>query len=471
MQTTCRFVLLKGTVMFAMVSVLGVSQMLGQSYQYTKQGYSMRLCLDNRGTFGRTPYPGVIGGTDPGGDSIGLSYPIGQPYEHIFGAGLWVGGILDTAQIGTSTPVKLVTTGYEGWTGPYFEFWPGSTPADTIWEVLGRGIPRPSSWETYWDNLIPAVSFSDNDRYCLYDDFHVRVTGDIPLRLLVAQSSFVWSNPYAEEIQIMRYRIVNMGVKEIDSAFIGMFMDADVGPYRVSNFAQRNYAGYYADVRTAYIHNPVDIGSTPVGITLLDASRPLDSLRCAFRWWYGSTHPGTDQLKYQLLASGQVDSNQSLSSLSDARCLVSFGPFTIRPSAGSNPDTVTVAFGIVSGQSLTAMRLHAERASIIYFNGGLASVDPTGNELPSQFELFQNYPNPFNPTTTIRFTIPPGACGRTSLRVFDLLGRLVATLVDGIEEPGSRSVRFDASALSSGIYFYRLENGTFVKTRKLVVLR
>ena len=64
--------------------------------RYTKQGFSMRLCFDNRGVFGRIAYPGVIGGIDPGPDSIGLEYPIGQPYEHIFGAGLWIGGKLDT---------------------------------------------------------------------------------------------------------------------------------------------------------------------------------------------------------------------------------------------------------------------------------------------------------------------------------------------------------------------------------------
>ena len=126
---------------------------------------------------------------------------------------------------------------------------------------------------------------------------------------------------------------------------------------------------------------------------------------------------------------------------------------------------------MVSGQNLTAMRLHVERARIIYFNGGLASVAPPGSEMPSQFELFQNYPNPFNPTTTIRYSIPGWSHGRTSLRVFDILGREVATLVNGDEEPGLKSVRFDASAFTSGIYFYRLENGTFVETRKLVVLR
>ena len=118
------------------------AQAYGQTHEYAKQGFSSRLCFDNRGSFGQVCYPGVIGGTS--GDSVGLAYPIGQPYEHIFGAGLWIGGKLDTARVGTSPQVTCVTVGYEGWSWPYFEFWPRSSPADTIWEVIGRGVPRPN---------------------------------------------------------------------------------------------------------------------------------------------------------------------------------------------------------------------------------------------------------------------------------------------------------------------------------------
>lgn len=128
----------------------------------------MRLSFDNRGVFGRVSYPGVIGGTDPGRDSIGLEYPLGQPYEHLYGGAIWVGGKLDTARSGTSTPVVAVATGYEGWTGPYFEFFPGSSPADTIWKMNGRGVQRPQSWDAYWGDAIPRVSISDNDHYCTY---------------------------------------------------------------------------------------------------------------------------------------------------------------------------------------------------------------------------------------------------------------------------------------------------------------
>jgi hypothetical protein len=89
--------------------------------------------------------------------------------------------------------------------------------------------------------------------------------------------------------------------------------------------------------------------------------------------------------------------------------------------------------------------------------------------LPSGFALSQNYPNPFNPSTTIRFSV--GTNSHTSLQMFDLLGREVATLVNENKSPGTYHVQFDGSSLSSGIYVYRLTAGGFVETKKMILLR
>ncbi len=91
-------------------------------------------------------------------------------------------------------------------------------------------------------------------------------------------------------------------------------------------------------------------------------------------------------------------------------------------------------------------------------------------KLPRTFALSQNYPNPFNPSTTIKYALPAGA--PVTLRIYNLLGQVVATLVDGVETAGYKSVEFDASRLPSGIYFYRLQAGSrFAETRKLMVLK
>jgi hypothetical protein len=92
-----------------------------------------------------------------------------------------------------------------------------------------------------------------------------------------------------------------------------------------------------------------------------------------------------------------------------------------------------------------------------------------GTLLPDNFTLSQNYPNPFNPSTTISFSLPRRES--VTLKVYDLLGREVATLVDGREEAGEHTVKWNADGFTSGVYFYRLSAGGGVQTRKLVLVR
>ena len=116
---------------------------------------------------------------------------------------------------------------------------------------------------------------------------------------------------------------------------------------------------------------------------------------------------------------------------------------------------------------LTVSATHTHEQGFWYLPWFLA----TGAETPAPFayRLEQNYPNPFNPVTMIRFSL---ICpSRVTLRVYDVAGRLVRTVVDGTMEAGEHSLPFDAEGLASGIYFYRLKAARFEKTRKMVVLR
>lgn len=90
-------------------------------------------------------------------------------------------------------------------------------------------------------------------------------------------------------------------------------------------------------------------------------------------------------------------------------------------------------------------------------------------DLPQQFSLSQNYPNPFNPSTSIEFQIPQS--GFVTLNIFDVLGKEAATLVNEEKNAGSYSVNFDASHLSSGIYFYELRAGNFIQIKKMSLIK
>lgn len=89
--------------------------------------------------------------------------------------------------------------------------------------------------------------------------------------------------------------------------------------------------------------------------------------------------------------------------------------------------------------------------------------------VPSAFSLSQNYPNPFNPTTTISYQLPASAS--VTLKVFDVLGREVATLVDAVQVAGTYKTAFDASRLSSGVYLYQLKTERFVQTQKMMLMK
>ncbi len=99
----------------------------------------------------------------------------------------------------------------------------------------------------------------------------------------------------------------------------------------------------------------------------------------------------------------------------------------------------------------------------------LIGIKNISTEIPKEFSLHQNYPNPFNPVTMIRFAMPKS--GIVTLKVYDILGREVANLVNGFKAAGEYIVDFDASALTSGVYFYRLESDGYVDVKRMVVIK
>ena len=113
-----------------------------------------------------------------------------------------------------------------------------------------------------------------------------------------------------------------------------------------------------------------------------------------------------------------------------------------------------------------------------YEAGGVDSIVVTSvdeNIVPTEFSLSQNYPNPFNPSTTINYSISRNSelnsVQKTTLKIYDILGREVATLVNMEQSAGNYSVKFNASNLTSGVYFYKLQSGTFSQTKKMILMK
>jgi hypothetical protein len=95
-------------------------------------------------------------------------------------------------------------------------------------------------------------------------------------------------------------------------------------------------------------------------------------------------------------------------------------------------------------------------------------IKPIGTTIPNNFIVHQNYPNPFNPKTIIKFDLPKD--GLVTITIYDILGRVVSS-VNEFKKAGSYQYDFDGSALASGLYFYKVESGSFSETKKMVLIK
>jgi hypothetical protein len=170
-----------------------------------------------------------------------------------------------------------------------------------------------------------------------------------------------------------------------------------------------------------------------------------------------------ETLRVQVLNGGQWQ---------DVQGLVSDPPYP-----GSNLvnfESFDLQFTPVSGRGIrlagppTGSDNYIGVAELRVFDDGATSIPPE-TAIPREYLLQQNYPNPFNPSTSITFGLP--VSGDASLKVYDALGREVASLVNGFMEAGKHSVAFVGTGLADGVYFYTLRSGDFLEMRKMILLK
>ncbi|HSW56349.1 MAG TPA: T9SS type A sorting domain-containing protein [Ignavibacteriaceae bacterium] len=156
----------------------------------------------------------------------------------------------------------------------------------------------------------------------------------------------------------------------------------------------------------------------------------------------------------------------------DGELIADFLNIRLRDTTDLKIDRVSVDLHIKNNIMSVAKKWYDNVVIATSYIGPMMSttdINEPPEKLVDNFQLFQNYPNPFNPTTTLSFVI--GQSSFVSLKVYDMLGNEVATLVDEYKPAGNYEVEFDASRLPSGVYFYQLQSGYFISTKSMVMIK
>jgi len=212
----------------------------------------------------------------------------------------------------------------------------------------------------------------------------------------------------------------------------------------------------------------VSFGGGPLP-PVLGTEFPVSQRYATISGWYQFLPQGGDQIELIvfMLQNGSVIGEVGESTSDAASSYISFD-IAINYFTSDTPDSCLVEV-VISGDTL-GNDPHVGSYFLVddFSLSGVSSVSDIGG-VPLRTELFQNFPNPFNPTTMIEYDLRSAV--HVSLKVYNLLGQEVATLVDDIQSPGRKRARFNAASLSSGSYFYQLVAGESRLTKKLIITR
>ncbi|MEN8191929.1 MAG: T9SS type A sorting domain-containing protein, partial [Bacteroidota bacterium] len=263
-----------------------------------------------------------------------------------------------------------------------------------------------------------------------------------------------------EDAVFYRYGYVNNTDSAISGFSGGVFVDYDVETSSTDYL--NNQGGFVVDTHLAYQF--ADATGGYYGVVAING---LDGGTIT------STDVGTEE-ELRTAAWGYISSlDQTDPGIGDQRTWIGTEVGTIEVG-----DTAWVTFAFVAGDDLAGITKNAKNAFVIAEAAGFTEievgVEKNDSGLPIRFELSQNYPNPFNPSTTIKYSIPANntnAVQTTKIVVYDILGKEVQTIVNEKQSAGHYEVSFDAGNLSSGVYFYRIQHGEFVSSKKMMLLK
>ena len=319
-----------------------------------------------------------------------------------------------------------------------------------------NGLGKDTSFQIIDPILItdkPDINLASEEGHTIFND---NGSGANKLGITVDLHSYSFNDANNKNSVILNYIFTNTTGSDISNFYSGLFFDWDLvegsGDSDIVNYDNTGNLGYAYHLG----RNP----DTYVGTALISSDN--------YGFW-AIANGGDSQFqiydgfsnaeKWQTLSSGIGKTSAGPTDISE---VTSAGPFSIP--AGKY---VNVAFVMAAGSNLDELRASVSNARDIY-NNQLAN-NGGGVQIPLTYSLSQNYPNPFNPGTKIDYEIPDQ--GRVTIKVYDILGQLVKTLVNEDKQPGKYTLQFFPGSLASGIYFYQLKVNTFTSTKKLVILK
>ncbi len=279
----------------------------------------------------------------------------------------------------------------------------------------------------------------------------------------------------------------------------GLTVDGTGTSIFVSSMSGRNVVKYSGSPAAGYTKNSgFNFGLTAIDtipgtydatLDAWDVAKPLgmaylkgnNLLFVTAAWWWGNTirtHNTTSAYTYSKLFVLNPTTGTRIDSLDVAKYYFDSSGGTSYTSPVFGPDIFVSGYASMydvafdNNKDMYIQSFYNWSVERWHYNGTLpttTSVQQESNSAPSQFTLGQNYPNPFNPSTKIEFSLKTTTT--VSLKIFDVLGKEVATLVNGELQQGSYTATFDASKLSTGIYFYTLRAGDFVQTKKMLMTK
>jgi hypothetical protein len=278
--------------------------------------------------------------------------------------------------------------------------------------------------------------------------FNDNGAGANKIGVTVRAESFAWNSAPDANYIILRYTIKNTSGAALNNMFAGIYMYYTPNGTNASNMSMLDTAGKLGYTYNTGTTNPY------LGVSLLSGQNMNFKAILATDVLNGFTK----QEKWDALSSGISIGSQG----PGINCFViSAGPVNL-----NNNDSVTVGFAVVKGNDLNDLKTNSNTARLKF---GVIGIEQISSEVPAKFSLGQNYPNPFNPATTIKFNVAKSDF--ITIRMYDILGREVQTLVNQQMQPGSYKVDFDASMLSSGVYFYRIESKYFTDVKKMMLIK